>query len=147
MHSRDKGTSGSTKPSKLTKPSWVRYKPKEIELIISKLAKEGKTTAEIGIIMRDSYGIPSVREVTGKKITAILAEKNLTGDLPEDLKNLIRRAVKIRKHLEENKQDNTAKRGLQLTESKVKRLVNYYKANGRLASDWKYDPENVRLYL
>ena len=31
MHSRDKGKSRSTKPSSKTVPSWLMYKPKEIE--------------------------------------------------------------------------------------------------------------------
>ena len=46
MYSRDKGKSGSTKPAKKTIPSWVRYKGKEVELLVKKLAKEGLTTAK-----------------------------------------------------------------------------------------------------
>ena len=49
MHSRKKGQSGSKKPLKKEKPTWIRYKPAEIELLIVKLAKEGKTSSEIGI--------------------------------------------------------------------------------------------------
>ena len=60
---------------------------------------------------------------------------------------LIRRAVMVRKHLEENRKDMTAKRGLQLTESKIKRLIKYYKKNGKLASEWKYDPERAGLFI
>ncbi|MFC1698290.1 30S ribosomal protein S15 [Nanoarchaeota archaeon] len=147
MHSRKKGKSGSTKPNKMSVPSWSRYKPKEAELLIVKLAKEGKSSSEIGIVLRDVYGIPNVKTFIGKKLVKFLEEKKLTKKLPEDLTFLIRKALEIRKHMEENHKDNTAKRGLQLTESKILRLVKYYKANKKIAQDWKYNPSNVKIYL
>ncbi len=147
MHSRDKGVSKSKKPFKKTVPSWTRYKPKEIELLIGKMAKEGKTPSAIGLLMRDTYGIPDVKTLTGKSITKILAEKNLVNEVPEDLRALIQKAVLIRKHREENKQDNTSLRGLQLTESKINRLVKYYKGTRRLPVEWKYDPRKASTYL
>jgi len=68
IYSRRKGKSGSKKPIKKVLPTWVRYKAKEVELLIIKLAKEGKPLAEIGLILRDTYGIPSTRLLTNKKI-------------------------------------------------------------------------------
>ena len=147
MHSRKKGKSGSKRPSKSALPSWVRYKPKEVELLIAKLAKEGKTTSSIGHELRDVYGIPDVKQITKKKINKILTEKKLSKELPEDILALIKRSVMIRKHLESNRLDQPAKRGLLLTESKINRLVKYYKSVGRLAPDWKFRPENARFYL
>lgn len=147
MHSRDKGKSGSTKPSVKIDPSWIRYSTKEIEMLIVKYAKEGKSSSEIGIILRDSYGIPDVRHLMGKRITEILAEKKLLKDLPEDMRFLMLRALSLRKHLEANKQDMTAKRGLQLTESKILRLVKYYKKSGKLDVTWKYNPKNITMYV
>lgn len=147
MHSRKRGQSGSTKPVKPVKPTWLTYKPKEIEMLIQKLAKEGKTASEIGIALRDTYGIPDVKSLAGKKISTILEEKKLLKDIPEDLKALIKKSVAVHKHLEENKQDKTAIRGKQLTESKIKRLVKYYKLNGKLPLDWKYDQASLRLYV
>ncbi len=147
MHSRKKGISGSKKPVKKTISLWVRYKPKEVEMLISKLAKEGNSASKIGIILRDTYGIPDVKTLTKKKITQIAEEKGIKKELPEDLTALIKRAVMLRKHLEENKHDTVAKRGLQLTESKVKRLVKYYKKTGKLTSEWKYDPEKAGFFL
>lgn len=147
MHSRKKGRAGSKKPFSKTAPSWVRYKPKEIEMLVVKLAKEGKTSSQIGIMLRDSYGIPSVKDITGKKINKILEEKKLSSDIPEDLMGVIKKNIQVRKHLEENPTDRVAKRGLQLAESKIKRLVKYYKREGKMASDWKYDPEKVRLLI
>ena len=61
--------------------------------------------------------------------------------------NLIKKAFIIRKHMESNKQDTTALRGLQLTESKVKRLGKYYKKSGKIPVDWKYDPKTIRIHV
>ena len=147
MHSRDKGRSGSNRPAKKVVPSWLQYKPKEIELLIVKYAKEGKTPSQIGLYLRDEYGIPDVKLVTGKSVTLILKEKNLLGELPEDLTALIRKAILLRKHLEANHKDQPGKRGLHLTESKIMRLAKYYKRTGRIPSQWKYDPERVKLLI
>ena len=146
MHSRKKGESGSTRPSKKTNPVWIRYKPKEIELLVVKLFKEGKTASQIGVYLRDVYGIPSIKAACKKSVTAILEEKKLLPETPEDLMALIKKSVKLRKHLEENQGDKSSKRGLQLTESKIKRLVKYYKSAGKLPEGWKYDPKKSRLY-
>ena len=77
MHSRARGKSGSNKPVTTKIPSWLSYKPKEIELLIAKLRKEGRTSAQIGLYLRDNYGIPDVQLITKKKITKILNEKKL----------------------------------------------------------------------
>ena len=147
MHSRKRGHSGSKKPLSPTKPTWIRYKPKEVELLVNKLAKEGKTTSEIGIVLRDSYGIPSVKLLAGKRITEVLAGKKLLPELPEDMLALMRTSVALRKHMTANKHDMTAKRGWQLTESKIKRLVKYYKNSSVLPADWKYDPTQLKRFV
>lgn len=147
MYSRKKGKSGSKKPISRSLPTWIRYGSKEIELLITKLSKEGHSPSEIGIILRDTYGIPDTKRIIGKNVTKVLKEKNLQTKIPEDLTALIKKAVKIIKHQKENKQDQTSKRGLQLTESKIKRLTKYYKKTGRLPSEWKYDPKKIRLLM
>ena len=147
MHSRAKGISGSTKPVKKTVPGWIRYKSGEVEMLVAKMGKEGKTSSEIGLALRDAYGIPDVKTVVGKKITRIMGEKKLLPEVPEDLRALIKKSAMVRAHLEDNKQDKVAMRGLQLTESKIKRLVKYYKDIGRLPSAWKYDPAKASMYL
>ena len=145
-YSRKHGKSGSKKPIKKTLPVWLRYKPKEVELLIAKLAKEGKNSSEIGIILRDTYGIPDVKTLCKKKITHILKEKNIASEIPEDLLALIRNSVVIRKHLETNSKDQSAERGLTITESKIKALTKHYKATGKLASEWKFDPERAGFF-
>ena len=146
MHSRARGKSGSKKPVGKGKPTWMTHSEKEIEMLIAKLAKEGKSPSQIGIYLRDAYGIPSIRAVLKKKLGHVLKEKNLASHLPEDLLSLIRRSVQLGKHLETNKHDMTAKRGSQLTEAKIKRLVDYYKDAGRLPVDWKFDAKSIRLH-
>ena len=147
MHSRAKGKSGSTKPAVKSVPSWVKLTAKEVELLIAKFAKEGKTASQIGIILRDEYGLPDVKSLTKKSITKVLEEKKVLNEIPEDLLALIRKSIFIKNHLEENKHDYTAKRGHQLTESKIRRLVKYYKGTGRLPATWKYDQNKARLYV
>jgi small subunit ribosomal protein S15 len=145
MHSRDKGKSKSTRPSTRDKPSWLRYTSKEVELLIIKLAKEEHKPSKIGLILRDSYGIPSVKDTLGKGVSKVLKDNDLFGELPEDLLNLIKKSVMLKKHVEENKQDMTAKRGTQLTESKINRLIKYYKKAKVLPNDWKYDESRFKL--
>lgn len=147
MHARKKGKSGSTKPPSKTPPSWVSEDKASCEKLVIGLAKEGKSPSEIGLILRDSKGIPSVKAITGKSIKTILEEKKLSPEFPEDFMNLIKKAVKLRKHLEENNKDLHNKRGLQLTEAKIKRLQRYYKTKGVIPQEWYYDPEKASLLV
>jgi len=147
LHSSNKGRAGSKKPELKIKPAWVKYKPDEIEGIIEKLAKEGKQMSMIGLILRDVYGVPNVKTVINKSLKEVLAKKGFKPKIPEDLSSLIKRAVNVRKHLENNKKDLHSTRGLQLIESKIKRLVKYYKRKGVLPSDWIYTPEKGKLLV
>lgn len=145
MYSHKKGKSRSTKPSKIRHPGWVRYPGREVKKLITKLAKEGLTSSQIGIHLRDKYGIPDVKLVAKLTVTQILEENDLRPELPEDLMALIKKNTHIRAHLDENKKDLSAKRGLQLTESKIRRLVKYYQKTKRLPADWKFDPERIKM--
>lgn len=147
MHSRKKGKAGSRKPADKKVPKWVEYKKPEVEKIILKLRKEGNSAASIGLILRDRYGIPSVKAVTGRKVVAILRDAEEYPEMPEDMLNLMRKAVQIMAHLEKNRQDKYSKRGLQITESKIRRLGKYYVRKGVLAPDWKYKPEQAKLLV
>lgn len=116
-------------------------------MLVIKYAKEGKSPSKIGLYLRDEYGVPSVRGVTGRSVTQILTEKNAMPEIPEDLMALMRKSVLLRRHLGENKKDVSSKRGLQLTESKINRLAKYYKRAERLPATWKYDPEQIKLQV
>jgi len=146
MHARRKGKSGSTHMIGRKKhPDWSSLKPREIESHIIDLAKKDKSTSEIGIRLRDQYAVPDVKIATGKKITRILKDNKIYSEIPEDLKNLIRRALKIREHLEINRKDIVNKRNLQLTESKIRRLEKYYHSSKKIPDDWKYNPKQAKL--
>ena len=145
MHSRDKGKSGSSKPAKRV-PTWAPFKGKEVEKLVLKYAKAGKDSSEIGMILRDSYGINSVKALTEKKIGQILKENKLQPELPEDLLNLIKKLIDVKTHFEKNKQDMTSKRGVLLTSSKVRRLVKYYRRSGRVAKDFNVDMNRLKMY-
>ena len=147
MHSRKRGKHGSKRPAKKTAPSWIRYKPKEVELLIAKLAKDEKSSSQIGILLRDTYGIPSVSALCGKSVGLILKDKKLLPEVPEDLISLFKRYAAIKKHLDSNKNDETAARGLLLTSSKIGRLVKYYKRTGRIPAEWKFNPDKAGFFV
>jgi len=112
------------------------------------LAKGGKSTAEIGTILRDEHAVPNVRLVLGKRIGQVLAENGYGGTYPEDMMNLMRQAVRIINHLGSgNHKDLHNKRALEITESKIRKLANYYKGTGRLPNNWKYKRDELRLMV
>ena len=147
MHARKSGKSRSKKVKRSNVPEWVSYSAEEVEEIIEKLSKAGTTPSQIGLVLRDQYGIPDVSSITKKKITKILKEKNLAYKLPEDIRSLIQRATNLRRHLKEHGKDKHSTRGLKLVESKIHRLTKYYKSKGKLSESWRYDPDKARLEL
>jgi len=147
MHSGSKGRHGSTKPPHNKSPDWVELKPQEITELIANLANQGRSASEIGSILRDQYGVPSVKSLTGKRVSKILEEQGTRQEMPEDLMSLIKTSVKLQKHLQEHKKDRTAKRGYQLAVSKIRRLTKYYIKAGKLASNWRYTPETAQLLV
>lgn len=67
-----KGISASAIPYKKTPPSWQRIEPEKVEEQVCKLAKKGLTPSQIGVILRDSHGIPQVNSITGSKVLRLL---------------------------------------------------------------------------
>lgn len=145
MYSRRKGKSGSKKPVQKI-ATWVKIKPAEVEDIIVKLAKQGYNSAYIGLMLRDEYGVPSVK-IKELKIADVMKKNNVYPEYPEDMLNLMKRAVNLHDHLAKNKKDGISKRGLELTESKIRRLGRYYKKQGTLPKEWKYNIDQARLIV
>ena len=145
IHARRKGKSGSTRIRREKHPEWSYLNPREIEGRIIELAKAEKTTSEIGMILRDQYAVPDVKVATGKTITQILKQNNITSEIPEDLQSLIKTALKLKKHMDQNQKDYKTKRNLSLTESKIRRLMKYYRREQRLPEGWKYSLEQAKL--
>ena len=137
-HARVKGKSGSTRPVK-DDLSFVKIKAKEVETIIVKLAKDDDVKPSmIGITLRDKYGVPSVKALTGKSISKILEDNKVLDKVPEDLQSLVNKAQALKKHLGINTRDTHNKRGLALIEAKIRRLSKYYKKVGKLSEEWSY---------
>lgn len=147
MHSRRKGISGSTRPFRTDAPSWVTLTEEEAADTIVKLHGQGKSTALIGLILRDSYGIPDVKKTYGKSVTSILKEKGITFALPEDIENLMRKAIVVNEHLMLNKKDNHNKRNFHLVEAKIRRLERYYKSTGVIPATWSYSIKKAKLLV
>ena len=147
MYARRRGQSGSVRPYRKEAPEWSNTDVAAIEKVIVDLSKEGVSSARIGLVLRDRYGVPDVKLATGKRIGQIVKEKGLEGQIPEDLKNLIVKALGLRKHLAENKKDLHNKRQMQLAESKIRRLVRSYVSSGKLPKGWVYKPETAEILL
>lgn len=145
MYSRKKGKAGSKKPNVPAK--WVEYKGNEVERLVVKLRKDRLEPAAIGRTLRDQYGIPSVKAASGKTILKILEENSLLSEIPEDLLNLLEQSVKLKDHLVKNKKDYTSKHGLELLESKIRRLIKYYVKTKKLAEGFTYKPERAKLLV
>ena len=148
MYKSRKGKSGSSKPYVTQAPEWSNSNPDDVEKLVVELGKSGHSTAQIGTILRDQHAVPNVRLVTGKRIGTILSQNNIGGTYPEDMMNLMRQAVRIIEHLGSgNHKDIHNKRALEITEAKIRRLANYYKAEGKLSSDWRYKRDELRLMV
>jgi len=138
LHSHRHGKSHSIRPVTSSVPTWVKKNPEEIEDLVLKYAKEGLRPSEIGIKLRDQYSIPLTRQIVKKSITEILEQKGVKPDMPEDLNNLVTKALGLQKHLKAHKSDRRNVRSLELLEAKVHRLSSYYKEIGRIPKTWKY---------
>jgi len=142
---REHGKSRKPKKGKQPKRDFVELKPAEITEAIVHLANEGHSASEIGMILRDQYGVPMVGKAMGKKLCAILREHGLFPPVPDDMMSLIRKSVTLGEHLAKNKKDMSAKRGLMLTVSKIRALEKYYKKKGVLPMGWRYSAETASL--
>jgi len=147
LHSRKKGSSRSRPPAVSKAPDWSDTSKEELEKAIMKLHDTGLPSSRIGLTLRDQYGVPSVKLVLGKNLDGFLKENNALPEIPEDLSNLMRKALHIRKHIKANAKDVHNKRALQLTENKIRRLVKYYHDSGRMAPEWTYTPETAEILI
>jgi len=138
LYTSKRGRSGSTRPISKKSPAWCKYTPEEVEALVLKLAREGNSPSNIGIMLRDRYGIPLISSITGKTVNEILRDAKQEGTLPEDLSSLVKKANDLRRHLDKNRKDHVNKRSLAMIESKIHRLVKYYRGKGQLRPDWEY---------
>ncbi|THU97807.1 hypothetical protein K435DRAFT_838410 [Dendrothele bispora CBS 962.96] len=107
--------------------AWLKTTPEEIVDQIIKLACKGLIPSQIGVTLRDSYGIPWVCFVPGNKIRRILESHGPLAPLA------------VRKHLEINRKGKDSKFRLILVESRFHRLARYYKSKQQIPPTFKYD--------
>jgi small subunit ribosomal protein S15 len=150
MHSRRRGSSGSERPVADDPPEWSDVDEDAIEQRVVELAEQGHGPSEIGLKLRDEgvrgTPIPDVSLATGKKVTGILEEHDADPEIPADLRNLMEQAVRLRDHMEKNPTDYQNKRALQNTESKIRRLVDYYRGD-ELDGEFTYSYDTAKRVL
>ncbi|AOV95321.1 30S ribosomal protein S15 [Nanohaloarchaea archaeon SG9] len=139
MHSDGRGVSGSSKPVDAKQPEWIDYDAEEVKDLVVRLREDGFDPAQIGLKLRDEYGIPDVQQITEKKVTEILKEEDVAPEIPEDLKNLVEKAENMKEHLDENQNDQEAERQLELTEAKVRKVADYHRQEGNIPENWEYE--------
>ena len=147
MHARRRGKSCSVRPYRKQAPAWSNTDAKAITKVILDLRKEGASSSKIGLVLRDRYGVPDVKLALGKRIGDVLKENKVASEIPEDLRDLMIKALGLRKHLGDNKKDLHNKRQLNLTESKIRRLVRYYRGTKKIPKEFVYKPETAEILL
>jgi ribosomal protein S15P/S13E len=94
----------------------------DFEKKVIELAKKGLTTEKIGEELKKQK-VHS--KDFSKKISKILKEKDLY--INPDLKNIETKLEKVKKHLEQNKQDKRAKREKDRIFAQLRKLKKYFK--------------------
>ena len=147
IYSRKKGASGSTKPPVKIIPKWMKHDAKEVEKLVIELSRERNSSSQVGAILRDQYGVPNARLAMKKRVTDVMRKGNMYPDYPEDLMSLFKKAVFLHEHIGANKKDKKAVKGLEHLESKIRRLVKYYAREGKVPSNFQYEPDKVKLII
>lgn len=141
------GIAKSARPYRRTPASWVKLSAKDVADKVCKYARKGWSPSAIGVLLRDQHGVGLICNVTNTKVLRILRRNGLAPAIPEDLYQLIKKAVAIRKHLEKNRKDKDSKYRLILCESRIHRLARYYKTAGALPANWKYESSTASAML
>ncbi|MBP7708356.1 30S ribosomal protein S15 [Candidatus Pacearchaeota archaeon] len=106
---------------KYPKPVWLKLTEDELVKLIADLSEKHQP-AQIGLILRDQYGVPTTK-VYGKKLGEYLKEVGKPTNA--DLKNVEKKVEKMQEHLKNNKQDKKSKHKLQKAQSKLIALTKY----------------------
>jgi small subunit ribosomal protein S15 len=138
MHAHTHGKSHSVRPVSINVPNWLTQDYSQVSSLILQLSKEGLLPSEIGVRLRDHHGIPLAKPIIGKSVTKVLSESGISREMPEDLDQLVKKALGLQRHLRSHNTDHRNVRSLELIESKIHRLSRYYKEKGKLQKNWKY---------
>lgn len=144
MHSSGRGISTSVKPFQTLFPTWLDVPVEDIRADIIKMSNKGISTAEIGNKLRDVYGVGDCTTILdGYSLSRFLEKEGNFIEIPEDVKDLVKRANILRKHINLHRRDKDAKFRLGLITSRLNRCVKHYKKKMRIPSTWK--PKTVEL--
>lgn len=116
MASKTKSTA-----EKYAKPAWLKMSEEELVKVITTLSEKYQP-AQIGLILRDQYGVPTTK-VYGKKLGDYLAQIGKTEN--HELKNVEKKVEKIVEHLKKNITDKRSKHHLQKSASKLNAMKKY----------------------
>ena len=147
MHTKKHGKAKSRKPMLESATNESGMAKEQIEETIEEYAKQGMGPAQIGERMKTEHKVKYIRHATGKRLMQILREKGLTGSVPPDMLDLMKKAVNMRGHLSSNKGDIHSRIRLNRIESKIWRLSKYYIGNGSLPKGWRYNPQQAELLI
>ncbi|MDO8517659.1 MAG: hypothetical protein Q7S33_06060 [Nanoarchaeota archaeon] len=103
------------KKTALKKPIWLKMDEEALKKIIAELAEKYEAP-QIGLILRDQYGIPTTR-LYGKKLNQYL--KEIGKGSHTELKNIEKKYENMKKHISENPTDKKAKHKFQKAQSRL----------------------------
>jgi small subunit ribosomal protein S15 len=106
----------------LEKPTWVKMKEPELKTLIVELS-EKYAPSQVGIILRDQYGIPTTK-VFGKKLKAYYQDLGIERN--EDLENADKKVTNLKEHLKNNITDRKAKHKLQKAQARLNITKKYF---------------------
>ncbi len=139
MHTRKRGKSRSHKTGIYDPAKFAYIDQKEVLEAALNMRKENVSVSEVGLRLRDHYGVPGTKYVFGKKLSKLLEENGAKVDFPADLSNLIERYKNATKHTKVSPKDlaNIRKRGLIM--AKILRLVKYYRRENKIPDNWSLE--------
>ncbi len=138
IHAHTRGKSHSVRPTSKSISPWLTSSPAEVTNTVIQLSKEGLKPSAIGTRLRDEYSVALIKIVVDKTLSEVLRENGIKQDMPEDLNQLVQKALALQRHLRTHNSDHRNVRSLELIEAKIHRLSKYYKRNGKIPKNWKY---------
>ena len=106
----------------MEKPIWLKMSEEELKKIIVELAGKYQP-AQIGLVLRDQYGVPTTK-IFGKKLAVYLKEAGI--DTKAELKNVEAKVERMKEHLKANVTDKIAKHKLQKAQSRAIKVRKYF---------------------
>jgi small subunit ribosomal protein S15 len=110
-----------TLEEKYPKPVWLKMTEGDLKKLVLELSEKYQP-AQIGLILRDQYGVPTTK-VFGKKLSAYLREAGKNEFF--EVKNIEKKVAKIKEHMKNNGQDKKAKHKFQKANSRLNALKKY----------------------